>query len=176
MIIPSLAGWIAGEKVTAAKLTTHTKTAIEAAVYSKPFCHLYNSAVQNIASQATPFIRATFNTVVDDSDGMADLPNNRMVVATAGRYRINAQVTFAANTTGFRLGVITAGTGGTPPQRASEVGPPVAVTPTRFQIAWTGRLAVGDIIYLEVAQTSGGLLATDTTLGGVFLQAEWISL
>lgn len=169
--IPGLAGFAAGEAVTAAKLTQHTKTAIETAVYYKPFCHLYNSATQSLATGGGG-ANSAFNTVVEDSDSMNDVGNGRIKIVTAGLYRLIGQAAYASNATGFRCANI--GVNGVIKLSALHQAANGAVT----RVVATGvlRLAANDLITMQLLQTSGAALLTDTLGGGCLLQAEWVGL
>lgn len=169
--IPSLAGFVAGEAVTAAKLTQHTKTAIEAAVYYRPFCHIYNSAAQSLPNGGAG-ASSVFSSVAEDTDSMADIANNRIKIVTPGLYRLTANANFASNATGFRASSIHIN--GT--IRISSIHAAASGAVTRILTAGTIRLAANDLVTLVLIQTSGAALNTDNTAGGCLLQAEWVSL
>lgn len=173
MAIPSLSTFVTGELVTAAKLTTQTKTAIEKSVYFKPFCHMAANVNQSVSHNAAA-LQAGLATVVEDTDGMADTANNRMVVQTAGLYRITAQAVYAANATGGRSVRIYV-TGGTS-KAESSVGTYGTLGATYVVAHATLRCTAGSTIYMGLTQTSGAALSTDIAASGMFLQAEWISL
>lgn len=170
MAIPTLAGFTAGEKVTAAKLNLHTKTAIEESVYYKPYCHLTHATTQSFTSSASTKVNLT--SIIDDTGSMADTANNQIKIVTAGVYRLTAQVRIAANGTGNRYGEIQVN--GTPVVATS--GPSQATWPASFQISKTVRLAALATVSLFAIQTSGVSLNSDITFGGMFLQAEFIRL
>lgn len=172
MTIQTLSGFAAGEKVTAVKLTQHTKTAMEEAVYYKPFCHLYSSAPQSFGSGAE--VTATLNTIVEDTDTMADTAGNRIAIKSAGLYRLNAQLSFANLAGGtYRYGAIMVNAS-TP--KAAATNPAGMGTVVRIHLTVVTRLTVGDTVILRGAHNVGATLNTDTAYGGVYLQAEWISL
>ena len=172
MPIPTLSGFIAGEKASAAKLTLHTKTAIEEAVYFKPYCRINNSATQTfVSSSSVSGADCVMNTILDDTDGMADLVNNHILITTPGLYRLNAQVAWATNATGFRVGLIFVNS------NARSGGNTAAVTgaPTRFVMTAEERLNAGDFVFLRMGQNSGSSLLTDIGYRGCWLSAEWVS-
>lgn len=171
MAIPTLAGFSTGEKVLATKLTEHTKGAVEASVYFKPVCRICAAATQNIASGTTP-VQATLATIVENADTMADTANNRIVIKTAGLFRVSVFAGFASNATGHRHVEARKGATavvGNSVQAANGV--PTRVTATDFV-----RFAVNDLLTLWVSQSSGIALNTDTSVAGVSVSAEWIRL
>lgn len=168
-VIPTLLAFVAGEKVTATKLTAQTKTAIERSVYYKPFCSLSMIGAQSIGSSSSTLVN--LDTIDEDTDAMADLSAHRIIIKTAGLYRITAQVSFATNATGAR-GALVNRNGATITSATSTVSGDNA----RCNASRTIRLAVNDLITVNGWQTSGGSLALLTTFGGCFLQAEWVSL
>ncbi|MCG5459619.1 hypothetical protein PSH03_005403 [Micromonospora sp. PSH03] len=172
MAIPSLEGFAAGEKVAASKITKHTKTAIEESVYYKPFCQLNQTTPQSVTT-GTTVVRVTFQAVVDDTDSMADLANNRIVVKTAGLYRVTAQMNWPVNATGHRV-IRLYVNGGT--SRAEYATSGTLSFETRGQVTAYARASVGHEITCSIAQTSGGSLSTATTGSPCWLAAEWISL
>ncbi|MER7445044.1 hypothetical protein [Micromonospora avicenniae] len=175
MIIPTLDGFVAGEKVAAAKLTSHTKGAIEAAVYFKPFCHLTNNAAQGFASGAT--VKHTLNQVVSDNDGMADTANSQVVIRTAGRYRVTFGNAWEASTTatpGVRAVFLHTSDTGNPV--AAQAFGAVANAQTRCNASFTLYCDAGDRLEIRGSQTAGALLNTRTDYGGCFLMVEWVSL
>lgn len=167
MIIPVLAGWAAGERIRGLKLTQHTKTAIENSVYYKPYCELQNTASQSIA---TSFVTLALPTVVEDTDAMANTANNRIVIKTAGRYRISGQCTWFAAVAGRGMFILVNGA-----YKASVTNPNTNGSDVlRLQVTRTVRLAVNDVITMQSYSTAA--TNTDVNYGGVWLSAEWVSL
>lgn len=168
MLIPTLNGWSAGEKVTASKLTTQTKTAIENAVYYKPFCEMYATSNSQSLSQYA-WTKINLGGVVEDSDNMASTSTSEIVIKTAGRYRILGQCGFNANT-GYRTVGINKNAAGIAATTISNVN-----DLTRLQASRTVRLAVNDRLTLVYY---GPAITTDTGggTGGIWLSAEWVSL
>lgn len=171
MGIPSLAGFDAGELVTAAKLTDHTKTAIESAVYYKPFCHIRAAATQQFASNAT--VQHVLNAVVADTDSMADLATYQIVINTPGRYRVDFGNAWDTNTVGVRYAFLYTDTSGTP---IASHGVGANSGFIRTNASWVLYCAAGDRLELRGNQNSGGSLNARTDYGGCFLMAEWISM
>ena len=71
-----------------------------------PICTLINGGVsQSIQNGALE--QVTFDTVVLDNDGMADLVNNWIVIKTAGFYQISYNIQFnPSGSGGVRLGLV----------------------------------------------------------------------
>jgi hypothetical protein len=105
---------------------------------------------------------------------MADTANSRIVIKTAGIYRVTAQVRFSVgsasglraiqinrNGVGFASQVINATTGNSHSLNASA---PVI------------RLAVGDALQIQASQTGTSAITLATDLGGTYLSAEWIGI
>lgn len=167
MIIPSLPGWTPGEKVTAAKLTTHTKTAIEKSVYYKPMCQITNNAQQSIPNTATTAI--ALPNIVFDTDGMADTTNSRVVIKTAGIYHVRIGGAYAFSPNGFRWveasgGVVT----------LSALTDANSITAGHVYAAKMYRLNIGDTIGLSSLQNSGGTLSTNAR--AMFIEVEWVAM
>lgn len=171
MSIPALDGFDAGELVTAAKLTQHTKTAIESAIYYKPFCHIRAGSTQLIPNSSTTVHE--LDNVVADTDSMADSVNYQIVINTPGRYRVDFGNAWDTNTVGVRYAFLYTGTSGTP-IAAHGVGANSGFI--RTNASWVLYCNVGERLELRGNQNSGGSLNARTDYGGCFLMAEWISL
>ncbi|GAB3847292.1 hypothetical protein GCM10029963_28490 [Micromonospora andamanensis] len=172
MPIPSLPGFTAGEKVTAAKLNEHTKGAFESAVYFKPFCLLHQTAGQSVPTGTTA-ATMSLNAIVEDSDNMADLANNRIVIRTAGLYRFTGQVPFVTNGTGHRALRLYIG-GGT--SKAEVTMNAVTAAESRLNASFYWRCSVGLSFTAGIVQTSGSALSTSTSGSPGFICAEWVSM
>ncbi|MEV6638096.1 hypothetical protein AB0M54_45975 [Actinoplanes sp. NPDC051470] len=178
MPIPVLDGFIAGEKVTAAKLTNHTKTALEQAVLNKPIGML-NAGVtgQTVASSGT-FSLMNIQNVVFDTDDICDPTNSKLIIRTPGIYRLTAQTCWLppannAAATGFRGAGIRVDIN-TFPSIVSML--PITSVAARLNTSVLHRLNVGSQVWLLGAQTqSGSNLTTATDFGGCFLSAEWVA-
>lgn len=159
-----------GERVTAAKLNRHTKTAIENSVYNKPFCHITNTMSQSIPHATTT--KALMNLVVEDNDQMADVGNAQIIIKTAGVYRVTYFAAFDNNSTGSRAMYLY--------RNATTILSGFATAAGtgfwRGNATWVVRLSVGDTLELRLNQQSGGALGTDTQYGGCGLMAQWEGL
>jgi hypothetical protein len=169
--IPALVPFVAGEKPTAQKLTDQTKTVIEGALLYKPFCRMWNNAVQALATSGSN-LQSNLNAVIEDTDTMSDTANNRIVIKTAGIYRITYSGAFAVSATGNRMaGVSKNGT-----LISNELSAGVASNAMHINGTITIRCAVNDALTLTLMQSSGASLNTDTGTDGCSLSAEFVSL
>lgn len=166
MIIPSLAGFVAGETVTGAKLTAHTKGAFDFLV-RRPFCSVTGTVLLN----DTTLTFINFNNVIEDNDSMADTANGRIKINTPGLYRVQAWIPWNVASTGgtYRQNSLYAGALGAG-SVAQVNGPPTSSFPLTHFLTWTKRLIVGDVCRAEGYQNSGGSMS----LGTCQLSAEWI--
>ena len=170
MELVELVDFIAGERVTAAKLNNNTVRAFSALVTGKPFCHMGNDAAQPIASNATAGAML-LPRIVEDSDAMAEPAANRILIRTPGVWRLTAQMTWTTNTAGYRHAAITRNF----VSMAAITGPPANGASTRFNLSTPPIRCTGtESFQLWAAQTSGATLNTDPAHGGVFLSAEWL--
>ncbi|MDG4826016.1 hypothetical protein O7635_29555 [Asanoa sp. WMMD1127] len=173
MAIPDLVGFLVGEKVRAAKLNEHTKGAIEAAVHYKPFVHIanlntFNAGVGNLA--------VPMDDLIDDTDSMTvGQTGGRVIVRTAGLYRVTAQVTYA-NASGGHRGINLYRNSSGP-----WVAPKVPATPanvTTVQWTCTARFSVNETLSVN-SETSVACNNCPTGgpdgLAGSFLMMEWVS-
>ena len=117
-------------------------------------CRLTHSATQSIAnSTQTPL---TFDTETFDTDSMHDASNpTRITFTTAGKYLINANWTWGANTSGFRRGRIRVG-------GSLVIGMVQTVTPAagnpRMTLSCIYGFDADEYVELVVDQDSGGAL------------------
>lgn len=131
-----------------------------------PRCRLFHSAAQTLTT-ATLTVLA-FNTERFDAaapNAMHDTVtnNSRITIPTggAGWYLLQANVSFAANATGFRQLQIRHN-GAT--VIASAIGPAAASGGTRMNVSTMYRMNVGDYAEVQAQQTSGGNLAVETSV------------
>jgi len=124
-----------------------------------------NSAVQSIANNTNTAL--TFNSEIFDTDGYHSTSSNtsRLTIPTGknGYYFITANFAFALNATGNRDMFFAKN--GTAIRYATS---PIASssTYTGFALTFIANLVATDYIELFCAQTSGGNLNADTTIGG----------
>jgi hypothetical protein len=129
---------------------------------SKPMCRVYHNASQNIAT-------ATWTSVLCNSErydigGMHSTTTNtsRITVPTggAGVYHIGGQVRFATNATGIRAIRLLLNNTTSIGQRNSTA---TSTDPCHIGIACDYKLAAGDYVEVQVYQSSGGILAVDSS-------------
>lgn len=128
----------------------------------KPMCRVYSSVTQNIATATNTAL--TFNSERYDPTGMHSTSSNtsRITVPSggAGVYHIGGCAVFAANATGVRaIWIMLNGA-----TRISQWAVPASsATDQAMHVSCDYKLAVSDYVELYVLQTSGGLLAVNST-------------
>ncbi|MGG5257449.1 hypothetical protein [Phycicoccus avicenniae] len=175
--IPTFPTFADGEIPNAAKLN-QMKTASDFWALT-PRCSVFPSAPQTLSHTVWGLIG--FNSEVYDIVQSGDTPshdtatnNSRLIVRTAGKYEIAAQVQFATSGTGQRDAQIRLNAGGSSSSgtlitlnQQSAVGSgstSVAITPVEIA------LAAGDYIEIFARQNSGGALDTVPGSGITFLR------
>lgn len=173
MSIPALSGFDAGELVTAAKLTQHTKTAIESAVYYKPLSVMSAATTPSIPHNT--YTKVPVTNVDEDSDGMADASGGRLICQTGGLYRITVATSFVLRSGGSRA-VVAYVNGASVPVGLAISATPSGVSP-RLSSSGLVRLSVADTLELFVWQNSGSSLNLYSQFStSALLAAEWVSL
>ena len=119
------------------------------------------AAAQTIASGSLTTVDFTGGTITYDTEGaapngMADLANDQLVVRTAGYWVFTARVAWPNNANGYRGHLITRGAAEfiVDDYRGAASGQSTIATFTSDPIL----CAVGDVIKLQVIQTSGAAL------------------
>jgi hypothetical protein len=120
----------------------------------------YNSAAIALTSAATTTL--TFDSERWDSDASHSTSSNtsRLTCQVAGKYDVQGNVEFAANSTGTRMVRILLN-GAT--QLAKQLLSNTAADPTAVTVVTTADLAVGDYVELQAYQSSGGSLNVAAT-------------
>lgn len=171
--VPNLAGFTVGERVTAAKLTGHTKTAVDFLI-NPPLCRMRHTVAQSIPT-GTGYTAALLGSVESDNDGMADTANNRMVIQTPGKYLICVRIGYVSNATGLRAVYVTVNGSGTVEFGAtSQAANGLATVLTS---TWVVPLVASDNLSIRTLQNSGGALNTTSASLGAFttaMSAQWI--
>lgn len=111
-----------------------------------------------------------------DTSSMHDTAtnNSRIVAPVAGYYVVQAQVTWAANSTSRRLLALRANASGNSAagtQLALSTGQAMTTGAMSLQIYWEGPLSISDYVELFALQDSGGSL---NILAGV--STTWLSM
>lgn len=96
---PNPRTWVDGEVVTPQDLNTEIRDAI-GFYLDPPFCHMELAASWTMTSNS--YHDVPFDTVLRDSDGMADLSQNKVVIQTDGYYFVQGQCAFSSGTTSCR--------------------------------------------------------------------------
>ena len=103
--------WVASETVTTVMMNTHIRDNL-LALLTIPVCKLTKAAAQAIPNTLADTM-ITLDQTLMDTDGMANLANNRIDIKTAGKYMMGTGVLWATDATGFRLSRIKHTRGGT---------------------------------------------------------------
>lgn len=126
-------------------------------IANPPQCKISANAAQSIAN--TTLTTVTFAVTDYDSNNMADLANNRIVIKTAGWYTLTAFVAWANNATGYRLHIADAGPSASQLHIVQAYLPPASGTSTGiFLTSHPFLCAVNDIVDLHIQQSSGAAL------------------
>ena len=123
---------------------------------SPPSARAYHNAAQSIANATN--VALAFNSERFDTDTIHDTAtnNSRLTCKTAGKYLVNANVSFAANATGFRqLTIVLNGVTEIAALWLPNQGAGLATT---VVVSTLYDLAVNDYIQAFAYQTSGGAL------------------
>lgn len=117
--------------------------------------------VTHSVSQSIPdftYTTLAFNTETYDTDTIHDTvtSNSRLTCKTAGKYLINASLSYVPNATGYRgVNIVLNATTAT---IASVNVPSIGGIYTSVQATVVYNLAVGDFVEVQAIQTSGGAL------------------
>lgn len=140
-------------------------------ITSRPFCIIKLGADQSIPNGGADL---TLNTTVKDTDLMADNASNRMVVKTAGFYKIISSIAWADLAGTFR-GTLTKVNGGVVGVGSYFAGVNSGFSGTvGLEIVYV-QLAVNDVLTLRANQNSGGAVTvwgTTTNPQHTYLSAE----
>lgn len=168
--MPPIPTFAAGETPSAAKLN-QLGTALSF-WENPPTCYCNLAADTSWGNAAFSVINLT---EVTDTDSMHDAVVNpsRILIKTAGRYEVNAGLTFAGNATGIRIAQISL-TGTvvfSQPQPSTQ-----ATFGQGVQAYWSGVCVVNDYISLLAYQNSGGSLNLLGSSLYTFVQVRWVGI
>jgi hypothetical protein len=179
--VPATQTWLAGEKVTAAKLIAATKTPLDF-LMNPPRC----SVAYKTGDIATDIIATSTATLIPfgtegwDTDSMHSTTTNpsRVVFNTVGLYQVSVFARFAFNATGYRQLNVRLNAGGNVSQgnTLTTFAQPAAPT-TSTSISRTFDLNVttaGDYIELFLTQSSGGNLVVDNGERVTGFHVRWV--
>jgi hypothetical protein len=142
---------------------------------------LKNNGAQTISNATFSYV--TFNLENFDNGGFhsTSVDTDRITIPTGfgGKYLIQAQVRFAANTTGYRRFDVELGATGA--SLSTSIVAPVNGSSTTGTLGSVYDLVAGDYIRLSVYQNSGGSLdivsgSTGTGLSSTFLSAIYLGV
>lgn len=171
--LPNPRTWTVGELLTAAKLNTDLRDGLNF-LLSPPLAVLRLSADITISNNSVTGV--SWNSEAIDRDGGHDNVTNptRYTAQTAGWYDVGIAIAWFTNTTGQRQIIIG---GNVSAGLAGNVAPGSASgTLTYMSAARTHFLNVGDYVYAEVWQNSGGSLNIWSNPGALTqLSAKWVS-
>jgi hypothetical protein len=166
-------GIAAGQRVRGSDLAAIASAT--AYLLAPPVAQLYHTSAQAIPNNT--WTALLFGTELVDSAGAHDTSTNtsRYTAVYAGTYLVHGRYTYAASATGFR-GVRLAKNGTSLDYTLSYGGTPTASLTQSVQTQGLVVLAVGDYVEVQVMQTSGGNLNTDTSNSAYPSMAlRWIS-
>ncbi|MFC7979515.1 hypothetical protein ACFUT3_30320 [Streptomyces cinereoruber] len=173
--IPATQTFLAGEKVTASKLTAATKTPLDF-LFNPPRASVFITAGVPVSTGVTTLI--PFDGESWDTDSMHSTTTNpsRVIINTPGQYLVSVFARFPVNATGYRQLTLRANAAG-----VATLGSAItaftapAVSGTSTFIGRTFELAcnAGDYFELFAYHTAGTTLNLDfgTTTG---MQFRWI--
>lgn len=127
------------------------------------------NAAQTIADITPTAIDWTTRT--DTASNGLTIGNTGLTCVVPGLYQISGGITFATNTTGLRFARLLLN-GNVAQEGTSTSG--AAGTFTRVRADGLLRLAIGDVVNIQVYQSSGVGLATQIAAGSNMLRAVWI--
>jgi len=146
--------------------------AVEGAIYQKPRAKIVTGADQSIPNSALTTVDFAGGSVSYDTNAMADIANDRIVIKTAGLYRFSARIAWGVNATGYRALIVT--------RNGAEfiVDDYSAATPSQSKITTVTSepiaCAVNDAITLQTVHTAGAALNVVQANGRrCYLAADW---
>jgi hypothetical protein len=160
--------WVASETITTVMLNTHVRDNL-LALLTQPYCKMTKAATQSIPNTSVDTL-ILHDTIVYNSDGMADTANNRMNINTAGKYLIGTAGVWATDATGFRMSRIKHVRGGTTTIIGEVRGAASSSNVSRISTAMYD-CQVGDILQMYMAQSGGSALVIQSTSFSPFFWA-----
>jgi hypothetical protein len=136
-----------------------------------PRCKIIANATQAFANNTPGILDLAAGNIDYDTNAMADIANDKIIIKTAGLYIITAKAVWAANATGTRFNIIYKnGTTAIAEHRhaatpGSNYKTVLSTEPMPF--------AVNDYVQLQLSQSSGGSLSTADSDGLPYIAAVW---
>lgn len=182
MAVPTTHTVAVGDKHTASNENTYVRDPV-AFFLNPPRCSIYQGTAGTTAGTSGTAALVLWDTESasdGDTDTMHSTSTNtsRVVATTAGLYRVDVSIYFAANATGYREVQLRKNAAGNVASGTQIDQFRLAATPTGSGYCGGGklvRLAATDYIEAFVTQTSGGSLATVTGEAFSWLTAIWVA-
>jgi hypothetical protein len=174
--VPATQSFLAGEKVTAAKLIAAAKTPLDF-LMNPPRCNAYSGT--GIATATSTATLVTFDSEGWDTDSMHSTASNtsRITINTSGQYLVNFYARFPPNATGYRMlnlrlnSAGSSGGGSTMSTIAIAAAPTTSTFVTRtFELTCTA----GDHYELFATQSSGSSLTLETGQRVTGMEFRWL--
>jgi hypothetical protein len=174
--VPATQSFLAGEKVTAAKLIAATKTPLDF-LMNPPRVNAYAGTSTSLTTGTSTLV--TFDSEMWDTDSMHSTTtnNSRILINTSGQYLVSFYARFPSNATGYRqlnFRLNSAGnSGGGSTWSTINVA---AVNGSSTFITRTLELTcnAGDYYELFAFQNSGATLALDTGTRVTGMEFRWL--
>jgi hypothetical protein len=157
--VPAVPTFAAGQKLTAAALTTLAQATTFA--IARPCAIATRTTTQSIPN--TTRTAVTFDTESYDNDGLFTAGTTTITITRAGVWEIESFVAFASNATGMRWNAIFIN--GVLIQESASV-PATGGNSTPVLCYMKRVLVVGDAVTTQVLQSSGGALNIDGSTDG----------
>ncbi|MEV5080334.1 hypothetical protein AB0K74_16390 [Streptomyces sp. NPDC056159] len=167
--IPATQNFLAGERVTAAKLNRATRDPIDF-LMNPPRAKITSAATQSVALTNEPY--ATFDTELYDNDGMWNpAAPTLLTIKTPGYYSVVGTFGFANNATGYRrLSIYVNGT-----LIASNMSPAIAAN-MYMSCSQVAYFRANDTASMRLVQNSGAALNAVVSAHTPTLTVQWLGL
>jgi hypothetical protein len=176
--VPATQSFLAGEKVTAAKLTAATKTPLDF-LLNPPRVNAFATAGTVCPTGISTLI--TFDGEAWDTDGMHSTTNpSRITINTPGQYLVSIYARFPINATGYRSLNLRLNSGGNSGAGSTLSTISVAPTPGSATTMVTRTLELtcnaGDHYELFASQSSGANMTLDVGQRVTAMEFRWLGL
>lgn len=176
--VPGTRTWLVGEKITANRLNTEVRDAIDF-ILRPPQCIAYRNGALSLATSTTTVVPLNVEEI--DTDGMHSTSTNpsRITIVTPGRYEVVAIASFAANSTGIRALQVRFNAAGNPAGGSLFGDNVVNAVPgsgqqTRVFFVASRVFDAADYLELFAYQNSGGDLNLDDGIRQSWMSVRWI--
>jgi len=138
--------------------------AVDAAFTNRPRAKIVAAANQTLNNDTITTVTFAGGVVAYDTNAMADLANNRLVIKTAGLYVLHARFPFSFNASGARGGLLWLN-GATYLAEDYRIAIAVNYATTFNVVTEPIALAVNDYVNARALQVAGGTLPLTTVNG-----------